>query len=84
MKGWAFFSRYKYQTAAVLLAVLAGCLYGLFHLQLDETIHAMLPAAVRGQVALFEHSPLQKKNDAPCPCRSPFRREEAPALLREA
>ena len=83
MKGWAFFSRYKYQTAAVLLAVLAGCLYGLFHLQLDETIHAMLPAAVRGQVALFEHSPLQKKLIVVTESEDPSTSRAAAQTLRE-
>ena len=53
MNAWAFLARYKHVTAGLLLVLLAACLYGLFQLRPDETIHALLPASARGQVELF-------------------------------
>lgn len=61
MNGWDFFARHKKATAALLLAGALGCGALLSCVKLDENIHAMIPAAVRERVELFEHSPLNKK-----------------------
>lgn len=82
MNAWAFFARYKHLTAGLLLVLLAACLYGLFQLRPDETIHALLPASVRGQVELFEHSPLQKKLIVATESDDPAAAQEAAQTLR--
>lgn len=61
MNGWDFFARHKKAAAALLLAGALGCGALLSCVKLDENIHAMIPAAVRERVELFEHSPLNKK-----------------------
>ena len=55
------FLRRKETLFCLVLLLAAGCGALLTRVKPDESIHAMIPAAVREKVELFEHSPLNKK-----------------------
>lgn len=55
------FLRRKETLLCLVLLLAAGCGALLTRVRPDESIHAMIPAAVREKVELFEHSPLNKK-----------------------
>ncbi len=78
-----FFVRHKTLCLCAVLALAAACGAVLTRLQPDESIHAMIPAAVREKVELFEHSPLNKKIFAVVRAATPEEAQTAAQTLRE-
>lgn len=79
----SFFIRHKTGCLCAVLACAAVCGALLTRVRPDETIHAMIPAAVREKVELFEHSPLNKKIFAVVSAPSAEEAETAAQTLRE-
>lgn len=79
----SFFIRHKTRCLCAVVACAAVCGVLLTRVKPDETIHAMIPAAVREKVELFEHSPLNKKIFAVVSAPSAEEAETAAQTLRE-
>lgn len=77
------FLRRKETLFCLVLLLAAGCGALLTRVKPDESIHAMIPAAVREKVELFEHSPLNKKIFAVVSAPSAEEAETAAQTLRE-
>lgn len=77
------FLRRKETVLCLVLLLAAGCGALLTRVKPDENIHAMIPAAVREKVELFEHSPLNKKIFAVVRANDAQNAANAAEILRE-
>lgn len=78
------FIRRKTALLCLVLFLAAGCGALLTRMKPDESVHAMIPKAVREKVELFEHSPLNKKIFAVVRADNAESAEEAASELRQA